>query len=57
MKEEQGEMNTMHDDWTEIIKLAQALMPERPTSALNHHICREGERGGQERRDNKLSSK
>ena len=37
-------MAAMNDEWTEIIKLAQVLMPERPTSALKRYLCDEKER-------------
>ncbi len=29
------------DDWTDILNLAQALMPEPPTATLNRFICDE----------------
>jgi hypothetical protein len=57
MNEEQDNMNMTHDDWTEIIKLAQALMPERPTTALNRFMCKEGEPGSQKQRDGSSSAK
>ncbi len=31
------------DDWTDILNLAQALMPEPPTAVLNRFICDESE--------------
>jgi hypothetical protein len=37
-------MIVVNDDWTEIIKLAQALMPVRPTSALKRYLCDEKDR-------------
>jgi hypothetical protein len=57
MNGEQDKMNMMHDDWTEIIKLAQALMPERPTTALNRFMCNEGDRGSQKQREGSSSAK
>jgi hypothetical protein len=57
MNEEHDNMSTMHDDWTEIIKLAQALMPERPTTALNRFMCNEGERASQAQTDGGSSPK
>ena len=48
------EMMIANDEWSEIINLAQALMPERPTAALNRFICDKSDHGsmrGQRRRE------
>jgi len=34
------------DDWTDILNLAQALMPEPPTALLNQFICDESDLSG-----------